>query len=148
MSYAPIVSEPSIKNLKAHRSLRPRDYSSKSKISSKRPSQKTQKLEPAQKDGASKPTSNESLSWPIIVHCHLAWDWVWQRPQQFISRLSRRHRILFVETLLPLHDLAAPSARFRTPSWTSGPGAFSSATRPRSSGSPPRRPPGMSATRP
>ena len=34
---------------------------------------------------------------PIIVHSHLGWDWVWQRPQQFHSRLSQRHRILFVE---------------------------------------------------
>ena len=36
-------------------------------------------------------------SYPIIVHCHLHWDFVWQRPQQFHSRLSHRHRILFVE---------------------------------------------------
>ncbi|MDQ6861836.1 MAG: glycosyltransferase [Verrucomicrobiota bacterium] len=34
---------------------------------------------------------------PIIVHSHLCWDWVWQRPQQFHSRLSQRHPILFVE---------------------------------------------------
>src|SRR5689334_24444697 len=35
--------------------------------------------------------------YPIIVHSHLGWDWVWQRPQQFLSRLSRKHRILFIE---------------------------------------------------
>jgi len=35
--------------------------------------------------------------YPIVVHSHLGWDWVWQRPQQFLSRLSRKHRILFVE---------------------------------------------------
>ncbi len=35
--------------------------------------------------------------WPIIVHCHLRWDFVWQRPQQFLSRLSKNHRVLFVE---------------------------------------------------
>src|SRR2546423_5598277 len=34
-------------------------------------------------------------SYPIIVHSHLHWDWVWQRPQQVLSRLSARHRILF-----------------------------------------------------
>jgi glycosyltransferase involved in cell wall biosynthesis len=34
---------------------------------------------------------------PIIVHSHLGWDWVWQRPQQFHSRLSKTHPILFVE---------------------------------------------------
>ncbi len=36
-------------------------------------------------------------SYPIIVHSHLHWSWVWQRPQQFLSRLSKSHRILFVE---------------------------------------------------
>ncbi len=36
-------------------------------------------------------------SFPIIVHCHLRWDFVWQRPQQFLSRLARKHRVLFVE---------------------------------------------------
>lgn len=42
---------------------------------------------------------NKSLpsNYPIIVHSHLRWDWVWQRPQQFLSRLSVRHRILFVQ---------------------------------------------------
>ncbi len=36
-------------------------------------------------------------NFPIVVHSHLGWDWVWQRPQQFLSRLSKRHRVLFVE---------------------------------------------------
>jgi glycosyltransferase involved in cell wall biosynthesis len=36
-------------------------------------------------------------NYPIIVHCHLNWEGVWQRPQQFLSRISERHRILFVE---------------------------------------------------
>jgi glycosyltransferase involved in cell wall biosynthesis len=35
---------------------------------------------------------------PIIAFCHLSWHWVWQRPQQFLSRLARRHPVLFVET--------------------------------------------------
>lgn len=34
---------------------------------------------------------------PIIVHCHLRWDFVWQRPQQIFSRLAQHHRVLFVE---------------------------------------------------
>jgi len=76
--------------------------------------------------------------YPIIVHCHLCWDWVWQRPQQFISRLSQRHRILFVETVAPAPDLARPLARYRTaqnfpnvtiltlqfPSWRWGDGKY------------------------
>jgi glycosyltransferase involved in cell wall biosynthesis len=35
---------------------------------------------------------------PIIAICHLGWDWVWQRPQQFLSRLAKRRPVLFVET--------------------------------------------------
>jgi len=52
---------------------------------------------------------SEKSDYPIIVHCHLRWDGVWQRPQQFLSRLSKRHRILFVEgpTLRESND--APS---------------------------------------
>lgn len=53
--------------------------------------------------------------YPVIVHCHLCWDWVWQRPQQFLSRLSARHKILFVETIGPDPHLSSPSARFWNP---------------------------------
>ncbi|PTX94813.1 glycosyltransferase family 1 protein [Verrucomicrobia bacterium LW23] len=35
---------------------------------------------------------------PIMVHCHLHWDGVWQRPQQFMSRISMSRPVLFVET--------------------------------------------------
>ena len=42
-------------------------------------------------------TQNEAAHFPIVVHSHLQWDWVWQRPQQFLSRLSETHRVLFVE---------------------------------------------------
>ena len=48
--------------------------------------------------------------YPIIVHSHLGWDWVWQRPQQFLSRLSIRHPILFVEG--PVPDPAAKKAGY------------------------------------
>jgi glycosyltransferase involved in cell wall biosynthesis len=57
----------------------------------------------------------DSSSFSIIVHCHLCWDWVWQRPQQFLSRLSHRHKILFVEMVAPDPQLASPFARFYTP---------------------------------
>lgn len=33
----------------------------------------------------------------IVVFCHLRWDFVFQRPQQLLSRLGRDYRILFVE---------------------------------------------------
>lgn len=38
----------------------------------------------------------------IIVHCHLRWDFVWQRPQHLISRLSQKHPVLFLEDAAPL----------------------------------------------
>src|ERR1700687_114651 len=64
-----------------------------------------------------KPRSKKRMSrllvnpeYPIIVHSHLAWDWVWQRPQQFLSRLSIRHPILFVEG--PVSDPASEKARY------------------------------------
>jgi beta-glucosidase/6-phospho-beta-glucosidase/beta-galactosidase len=48
---------------------------------------------------------------PIIVHCHLRWEGVWQRPQQFLSRLSRRHRVLFSEGPILLNHEEPPSYR-------------------------------------
>lgn len=39
----------------------------------------------------------------IVVFCHLRWGFVWQRPQQFLSRFARKHKILFVEE--PFFDL-------------------------------------------
>jgi glycosyltransferase involved in cell wall biosynthesis len=49
------------------------------------------------------------MGFPIIVHCHLRWEGVWQRPQQFLSRLSARHPVLFVEGPLLEDDLVEPS---------------------------------------
>lgn len=51
--------------------------------------------------------------YPIIVHSHLGWDWVWQRPQQFLSRLSERHRVLFVEGPVPSSEISLPEATLR-----------------------------------
>ncbi|MBW8769785.1 MAG: glycosyltransferase [Gemmatimonadetes bacterium] len=42
---------------------------------------------------------------PIIVHSHLRWDFVWQRPQQLLSRLARRNEVLFVEEPIYYDDL-------------------------------------------
>ncbi|MDB6028088.1 MAG: glycosyltransferase [Verrucomicrobiales bacterium] len=49
------------------------------------------------------------LDHPIIVHCHLRWDGVWQRPQQFLSRLSENHKILFVEGPIVVPENITPS---------------------------------------
>lgn len=59
------------------------------------------------------PLSGCSDSFPLLVHCHLNWDWVWQRPQQFMSRLARRHPVLFVETLAPSDAIDEPRAALR-----------------------------------
>jgi glycosyltransferase involved in cell wall biosynthesis len=44
---------------------------------------------------------------PIIVHSHLRWDFVWQRPQQLLSRLAQRNHVLFVEEPIYLDDVAS-----------------------------------------
>jgi glycosyltransferase involved in cell wall biosynthesis len=53
-------------------------------------------------DGPFKAEAQTSLEFskkaPIVALCHLSWDWVWQRPQQFLSRLAKTHPVLFVET--------------------------------------------------
>ncbi|MES2355968.1 MAG: glycosyltransferase [Pseudomonadota bacterium] len=50
---------------------------------------------------------------PLIVHCHLRWDFVWQRPQQIFSRLANYHRILFVED--PVWEEGEPTLRISEP---------------------------------
>jgi glycosyltransferase involved in cell wall biosynthesis len=46
-------------------------------------------------------TSNGSGDWPpnsgIIAFSHLRWDFVWQRPQQFLSRFAADRPVLFIE---------------------------------------------------
>jgi protoporphyrinogen oxidase/glycosyltransferase involved in cell wall biosynthesis len=42
----------------------------------------------------------------IVVFCHLRWDFVYQRPQQLLSRLAQHYRILFVEE--PVCDSGEP----------------------------------------
>jgi glycosyltransferase involved in cell wall biosynthesis len=104
MSYAPIGSELTVatRNLTRDQpSLFPRRNLSRSKS-------------PPRKRNAGSRARNDGFrpNYPIIVHCHLCWNWVWQRPQQFISRISERHPVLFVETLAPDPQLSSPCARF------------------------------------
>ena len=49
-------------------------------------------------------TTTDRPEYGIIVHCHLRWDFVWQRPQHIISRLSQSHPILFLEDAYPLPE--------------------------------------------
>jgi glycosyltransferase involved in cell wall biosynthesis len=65
------------------------------------------------------PTAHDQVapspSLGIIVHSHLRWDFVWQRPQQLLSRLSRTHPVLFVEEPILLDDLQRPTLDLTTP---------------------------------
>lgn len=51
----------------------------------------------------------------IIVHSHLRWDFVWQRPQQLLSRLAETNRILFVEEPIILDDIETPTLELSSP---------------------------------
>ncbi len=48
--------------------------------------------------------STTSKPYGIVVFSHLRWNFVWQRPQQFLSRFAKDHPVLFVE--LAEFDLA------------------------------------------
>jgi glycosyltransferase involved in cell wall biosynthesis len=52
---------------------------------------------------------------PIIVHSHLRWDFVWQRPQQILSRLAAHTPVLFIEEPIFVDDLAAPRLDITVP---------------------------------
>lgn len=57
--------------------------------------------------------NEDATPYPILVHSHLRWDWVWQRPQQFLSRFAKSHPILFVEEPMPVEGLRKPRAVLR-----------------------------------
>ena len=46
----------------------------------------------------------DELDMSYIVHSHLRWDFVWQRPQQLLSRFSEESRVLFLEEPLYFDD--------------------------------------------
>src|ERR1051326_1942191 len=106
MSYALIPSEPPT-NSREHLQEKEFIFSPKASESSIRRKRKSA-------NGHRQAKKQFRKDYPIIVHCHLQWDWVWQRPQQFVSRLSQRHKVLFVETIGPSPELATPMARYRT----------------------------------
>jgi glycosyltransferase involved in cell wall biosynthesis len=54
---------------------------------------------------------------PIVAICHLSWDWVWQRPQQFLSRMAATHPVLFVET----HCTDIPHSKLDIRVWKGNP---------------------------
>lgn len=60
--------------------------------------------------------SSTPPSYGIVVFSHLRWRFVWQRPQQFLSRFAERHPVLFVEIAefdgeeAPRLELTSPTA--------------------------------------
>ena len=60
-------------------------------------------------------TQAEDTGVPIIVQSHLRWDFVWQRPQQILSRVSERQRVLFIEEPMYLDDVRTPSLALTLP---------------------------------
>lgn len=49
----------------------------------------------------------------IVCISHLRWDFVWQRPQQLLSRLARQHRILFIEEPITNTAITEPYLEIR-----------------------------------
>jgi glycosyltransferase involved in cell wall biosynthesis len=131
MSYALISSEATPTTNRDH--LHEKEF-----LFSLKPSRRSIPRKRKSPNGRGRAKNDFRKDYPIIVHCHLCWEWVWQRPQQFISRLSQRHKVLFVETVTPAPDLARPLARYRTaqnfpnvtiltlqfPSWRWGDGKY------------------------
>jgi glycosyltransferase involved in cell wall biosynthesis len=62
---------------------------------------------------AAKPAAR--LDAPIIVHSHLRWDFVWQRPQQLLSRLALRNAVLFIEEPIYCDDVGTPRLALSEP---------------------------------
>jgi hypothetical protein len=74
---------------------------------------KLEAIHPSSQNSNSFLPLSRSADFSIIVHSHLGWDWVWQRPQQFHSRLSQRHKILFVEGPAARAGLSAAQVSLR-----------------------------------
>jgi len=52
---------------------------------------------------------------PLIVQSHLRWDFVWQRPQQILSRIAEHQPVLFVEEPFFLDDVSSPQLDISVP---------------------------------
>jgi beta-glucosidase/6-phospho-beta-glucosidase/beta-galactosidase/glycosyltransferase involved in cell wall biosynthesis len=52
---------------------------------------------------ADEPEIKSTDRYGIVVFSHLRWGFVWQRPQQFLSRFAKKHPIVFIEE--PFFDL-------------------------------------------
>src|SRR5205085_2100370 len=54
--------------------------------------------------------AKETDRYGIVVFSHLRWGFVWQRPQQFLSRFAKKHTVLFIEE--PFFDQAEGTEPF------------------------------------
>ncbi len=70
---------------------------------------------PKIREGASR-EALVSRDHPLVVQSHLRWDFVWQRPQQLMSRLARSAPVLFIEEPLYLDDVATADIQITMPS--------------------------------
>jgi Glycosyltransferase len=52
---------------------------------------------------------------PFIVQSHLRWDFVWQRPQQLLSRIAEKSPVLFIEEPIHLDDIRESSLDITIP---------------------------------
>ena len=59
----------------------------------------TTKVKPSIQTPAKPAASDDKATdrYGIVVFSHLRWGFVWQRPQQFLSRFAKKHTVLFVE---------------------------------------------------
>jgi len=62
--------------------------------------------------GASHPFAS---NFPLIVQSHLRWDFVWQRPQQLLSRMAEFAPVLFVEEPVLLDDVRSERLEITEP---------------------------------
>ncbi len=53
------------------------------------------------------PAARSATITSVVVHSHLRWDFVWQRPQQLLSRLAAAAPVLFVEEPVVVDDRAS-----------------------------------------
>jgi glycosyltransferase involved in cell wall biosynthesis len=57
----------------------------------------------------------QSREHPLIVQSHLRWDFVWQRPQQLLSRFARTAPVLFIEEPFHLDDSTSDRLELTVP---------------------------------
>src|SRR3569832_430956 len=86
-------------------------FCSKLKIMNKRrrpiqPSRKKVFTTSNRQNGQALTPESTARTYDMLVFSHLHWDFVYQRPQHIIDRMSKYYRILFIEEPMPGNDKA------------------------------------------